>query len=56
LVAGADPGACVAVEILVERNMVTPVRVALEIVVVSPHSSPPITLLIPQEDLDQAPG
>src|SRR5712691_5409081 len=53
LVARADAGAVVAVEVLVEQNHVTPVRVALELLRVAEDR--PVTVLAAQEDPREAP-
>ena len=48
LVAGAEAGAVVAVEVLVERNVVAPVRVLLELLRAAEHRPP--AALVAQED------
>src|SRR5262245_44020124 len=47
LVAGAEPGAVVAVEILIEQNVIAPVRVGLELLRAAVHRPPPV--LVAQE-------
>src|SRR5262245_48342030 len=53
LVAGADSAAVIAVEVFVEWNIVSPVRIALEQLGIAEHRSPAIVAA--QEDVDQAP-
>src|SRR5262245_40212 len=55
LVAGADTGAVVPMEILMKRNVIPPVRVALIIVVVAPDGASPAVGRVAQEDLCQSP-
>src|SRR5437588_922363 len=50
LVAGAKAGAVVAVEILVKGNVISPVRVALEVVAIAPDGTPPAPGGVAQED------
>ena len=54
LVAGAEAGAVVAVEVLIERNAVAPVRVVLELFRAAKHRTP--AGLVAQEDALQAIG
>ena len=48
LVAGAEAGAVVAVEVLMERNVVTPVRILLELFRAAEHRT--LTGVIAQEN------
>jgi hypothetical protein len=54
LVAGAQPGARLAVEVLVEQHQVAPAGVALQGLVPPGEGAPP--RLIREEEADQAPG
>src|SRR5437763_13515237 len=54
LMAGADTGAVVAVEILVEQRQVSPVRVAPEELEAPVHG--PASILVDEEDADQPAG
>ena len=53
LVAGAEPGAVVAVEVLVEEQQVPPVRIVLELLRAAVHR--PAALLVLQEDAAEPP-
>src|SRR6516162_8233984 len=55
LMAGTDAGAVVSVEVLIKRNVIPPVRVALEIVVVAPDGTAPAARGIAQENVRQPP-
>src|SRR6266849_6928477 len=52
LVAGTDPCTCISMKVLVERNSITPVRVALKHRVGAKHG--PAALLVPQKDTGEA--
>src|SRR5439155_21568978 len=53
LVAGADPGAGIAVEVLVEEDQVAPVRIGLEFVLHTVHGA--LAIRVAEEDARQAP-
>src|SRR6516162_6183366 len=53
LMAGTDAGAVVSVEVLIKRNVIPPVRVALEIVVVAPDGAASAAGRVAQEDVLQ---
>ena len=53
LVAGAEPGAVVAVEVLVEQDQVAPVRIVLELRRAAVHRPPPV--VVAQERRRQPP-
>src|SRR6476659_35255 len=54
LVTGADTGAVVAVEVLVEENQIAPVRVGLELFRAAIDRS--LALLVSEKDLRESPG
>src|SRR5512135_181221 len=56
LMAGPEPGAVVAVEVFVERDVIAPVWVGLEDEVVSEHRPTATTRLVLQEEPDQTAG
>src|SRR5436305_11453079 len=49
----AQPGAVVAVKVLVEQDQVLPVRIGLELLGAAEHRTP--AALVPQEELDEPP-
>src|SRR5262245_34425583 len=53
LMTGTDAGAVVSVEVFIKRNVIPPVRVALEIVVVAPDCTAPAPSRVAQEDVRQ---
>src|SRR6516225_5910897 len=55
LMAGTDARAVVSVEVLIKRNVIPPVRVALEIVVVAPDGTAPAARGVAQENVRQPP-
>src|SRR5260221_10413063 len=50
--AGTDPCTCISMKVLVERNGIAPVRVALKHRVGAKHG--PAALLVPQKDTGEA--
>ena len=52
--AGADPTPAVAVEVLVEQDLIAPARVVLELLLVAQDRAP--AALVQQEDADQPLG
>src|SRR5271167_424919 len=54
LMAGADPGAVVAMEVFVEQQIVPPIRIALEFLGASEHRPP--AALVAQKDPGKAIG
>src|SRR5262245_42014548 len=55
LMAGTEAGAVVTVEIFMKGNVIPPVRVALEIVVVAPDGAAPAAGGVAQEDVREPP-